>query len=79
MEGKENQPQNTIQPNAGAGNSSNIVEFINSLNAQDQKNVYDASKFENEEEIKKISNFELTKSKIIKEEKLKSLKKKSVE
>lgn len=57
MEGKENQPQNTTQGPTTVVNTTDPLELINTLNAQDTKPTYDASKFENDDEVKKISTY----------------------
>ncbi len=56
MDGKENQPQNISDVSNSAQEQVDVVEILKTLNSNDQKVLFDATKYQNEEEVKKISN-----------------------
>jgi hypothetical protein len=55
MDGKENQPQNISDVPNSAQEQTDVLEILKSLSSNDQKIIFDANKYQNEEDIKKIS------------------------
>jgi hypothetical protein len=56
MDGKENQPQNISDVSNSAQEQTDMIEILKTLNSNDQKVLFDLNKYQNEEEVKKISN-----------------------
>lgn len=54
MEGKENKPENLVDTQTSTNEQIEPLELINSLALSDAKSLYDISKFQNDEEVKKI-------------------------
>lgn len=58
MEGKENKPENLVDVQASGNEQIEPLELINSLAIGETKPLYDISKFQNDDEVKKISKIE---------------------